>query len=256
MKTNNILFHQRTAGSGVWKTSKNRRFFSLLFSFLGIDFRIEVIYHKRLFENAEDRRVTGCIYPVDNRNALRFPQVPTLSFRLFSESRWVNPIPSNPTQQASVKCRLPLYMGLFNRKQNCAGMIERERERERERVLISWENVQRLSEENYLELIKTCVCFCNCGCCIEWVGGGTSGSNLILSWHPIPNCCCSSWWVSARCKEGEFFLGWSFFFLFFGVAVMEIKSLAVKPHCWCTHCFVFLFWVVGDHHGLFFLVYY
>ncbi len=77
--------------------------------------------------------MTGCIYPVDNRNALRFPQVPTLSFRLFSESRWVNPIPSNPTQQASVKCRLPLYMGLFNRKQNCAGMIERERERERER---------------------------------------------------------------------------------------------------------------------------
>lgn len=37
---------------------------------------------------------------------------------------------------------------------------------------------------------------------------------------------------------------------------MEIKSLAVKPHCWCTHCFVFFFWVVGDHHGLFFLVYY
>jgi hypothetical protein len=134
MKTNNILFHQRTAGSGVSKTSKNRRFswknrrfFSLLFSFLGIDLRIEVIYHKRLFENAEDRRVTGCIYPVDNRNALRVPQVLTLSFRLFSESRWVNPIPSNPTQQASVKCRLPLYMGLFNRKQNCAGMIERER---------------------------------------------------------------------------------------------------------------------------------
>lgn len=110
---------------------------------------MRLIYHKRLFENAEDRRVTGYIYtrndnrkayvprsqnrpalvcsPVsDNRLALRVPQVPTLSFKLLSESRWVNPIPSNPTQQAFVKCRL--LLGLFSRKQNCAGMIERERE--------------------------------------------------------------------------------------------------------------------------------
>jgi hypothetical protein len=149
--------------------------------------------HRRLFEHAEDRRVSGIIPGLITGNhtslVLRTAQPwfaplflitaspcesspgSELSFKLFSESRWVNLIPSNPTQQAFVKCRLLLYMGLFNRKQNCAGMIEKERarERERERVLISWENVQRLLEENYLELIKTCVCFCNCGCCIEWV---------------------------------------------------------------------------------------
>jgi len=81
--------------------------------------------------------VTGCIYPVDNRNALRFPQVPTLSFRLFSESRWVNPpIQSHAASLCQVSVAI-VYGFIQQEAKLCWDDRERERERERERVLIS-----------------------------------------------------------------------------------------------------------------------